>query len=169
MGSEDLSSPLFKWAHMILDYTTLVTMGAAFVTQALSMAGIAASTNMMVWGYGGMALGLAQLAWGVMTFLQHWNCWKLLKDDADGDDDIDDANPLSLIGEIESDWMMVGAAESAAALVLWQYMEAWMVAQWYALPEDERQAAWEEHEAEKDGKMGGDDKKEMMLNRMFRF
>jgi len=58
--------------------------------------------------------------------------------------------------------MRMSAANSAAALTVWAYGEAWMVAQWWALPEEERQAMWEEHEGEKD-------EKEMMLNRMFRF
>merc|ERR1712187_127090 len=163
LTSEDINNPLWRQATMLLDYSVLAIMGAAFVTQALSMAGIAASTNMMVWGYGvAMVLGVVELIWGVMTFMQHWTMWNLLADDASEDDDIDTSGFLSLADDIEWEWLKMSAAGSASALAVWQYGEAWMVAQWWALPEEERQAMWEEKEAE-------DDKKDMMLNRMFRF
>merc|ERR1712159_421786 len=116
----------------------------------------------MVWGWGvSMGLAVVELIWAVMTWMQHWNMWSAAAEDADEDDDMDE-DWTDLADSIESEWMKMSAANSAAALTVWQYGEAWMVAQWWALPEEERQAMWEEHEGEKD-------EKEMMLNRMFRF
>merc|ERR1711981_710771 len=142
LTAEEITNPLWRQATMLLDYSMLVIMGAAFVTQALSMAGIAVS--------------------GIMTFMQHWNMWSMAAEDADEDDAMDEDGFFELAEDIEMEWMKMSAAGSASALTVWAYGEAWMVAQWWALPEEERQAMWEEHEGEKD-------EKEMMLNRMFRF
>merc|ERR1712157_55339 len=163
IAAEEDISPLWRQATMLLDYSMLAVMGAAFVTQALSMAGIAAGVSMMVWGWGvSMGLAVVELVWAIMTWMQWWSAWSGVAEDADEDDDVDEDNWRDLADGIEGDWMKMSAATSAAALTVWAYGEVWMVAQWWALPEEERQAMWEEHEGEKD-------EKEMMLNRMFRF
>jgi len=168
----ELGMPLYKWASMMQTYTGVAVGGAMFVTQLLSMVGIAASVNMMVWGYGGMILSLVGFLWGAMTFFNHWFSWILLKSEVDADEtigslDTDSTAAFALTEQIEWEWLRKSAHGSGAALTAWAYGEAWMVAQWWALPEEERMAAWEAMEEEnKEDDMGKKGKK-MMLNRLF--
>lgn len=171
----ELGNPLYKWAAMIHTYTSTVLGSTMFITQMLSMLGIAAGVNMMVWGYGMMAMGLIGFICNTMTFFQHWFTWMMVSEEDLSDDTIADVVSdadlvagFALIEEIEWEWFKVGAQVTMGALTWWAYGEAWAIAQWWALPEEERAAAWEamEEEGEKDDDMGGKGKK-MMLNRLF--
>ena len=165
VASEDITSDYQLLAGQIETYGSLAIWGAAFVTQALSMAGIAVGVNMMVWGYGVMLGGsIVSGIVAILLIMSHFKAWNLYAEDADEDDDIDDSNWMSYAGNAEDNMVRISAWESAVALTAWAYGEAWMVAQWWALPEEERQEAWDAHEAE-----NGEHGKEMMLNRLFRF
>lgn len=166
----ELNYPLYKYASMMQTYSSLVISGAMFVTQMLSMLGIAASTNLMVWGLGGMISSLVGFIWGFMTFMNHWNSWKLIKNEIEDDDtyaalDEDVTDALALISSIETDWLKKSAMGSSMALTVWAYGDAWKVAQWWALPEEERMEIWESKKEE--GKHGKGGKDKMMLNRFF--
>ena len=169
----ELGNPLYKWAAMIHTYTGTVIGTTMFVTQLLSMIGIAAGVNMMVWGYGMMAMGLIGFICNTMTFFQHWFTWMMVSEEdlsdntyaeVGADDDL--VAGYALIEEIEWEWFKVGAQATMGMLTWWAYGEAWAIAQWFALPEEERMAAWESMEEEKDDDMGKNGKK-MMLNRLF--
>jgi len=171
----ELGNPLYKWASMMHTYVGAALGTTMFVTQLLSMLGIAASVNMMIWGYGGMVMGLVGLLWGTMTFFQHWFSWIMLSEEDMTDESLEtvlggDPDALAavvLIGQIEWEWVKMGAQTSAMALTMWAYGEAWMVAQWWALPEEERMEAWEAMEEEKHEDDMGENGKKMMLNRLF--
>lgn len=170
----ELSQPLYKWAAMMHTYVGTAIGTTMFITQMLSMLGIAAGVNMMVWGYGMMVMGVVGFLWGTMTFFQHWFTWMMVSEEDISDDtatevfsDADMVAGFNLIEEIEWEWLKMGAQQSLGALTWWAYGEAWMVAQWWALPEEERMEAWEAMEDEKmEDDMGAKGKK-MMLNRLF--
>jgi len=171
----ELGNPLYKWAAMMHTYVGAALGTTMLITQALSMIGIASGVNMMIWGYGGMIMSVVGLLWGAMTFFQHWFTWIMVSSEdmtdetyeqvESGDDDV--VAGIALIEEIEWEWLKMSAQGSAMALTLWAYGEAWMVAQWWALPEEERMAAWEEMEDEKEEDDMGKKGKKMMLNRLF--
>lgn len=59
-----------KIADMIMDYGALSIWGVAFITQILSMAGILADINMMVWDFGVMyGLFYITLSYVIMQLL----------------------------------------------------------------------------------------------------
>ena len=169
----ELGNPLYMWSAMIHTYTGMTLGTTMFITQLLSMLGIASGINMMVWGYGMMAMGLIGFLCNTMTFFQHWFTWMMVsEEDTSGETvsvieaDDDYVAGFALIEEIEWEWFKVGAQATMGMLTWWAYGEAWAIAQWWALPEEERAAAWEAMEEEKDDDMGKNGKK-MMLNRLF--
>merc|ERR1719226_199030 len=99
-----------------------------------------------------MVMGVVGFLWGTMTFFQHWFTWMMISGE-DTDDatfaDADSVAGFGLIEEIEWEWLKMGAQQTMGALTWWGYGEAWMVAQWWALPEEERMEAWEAMEDEK--------------------
>ena len=48
----NLTGNLWKYADMLNNYSKIVIFGVALITQILSMAGLFASINMLVWSYG---------------------------------------------------------------------------------------------------------------------
>lgn len=59
------------------------------------------------------------------------------------------------------------AMEAGAMLTLGAYAEDWMLAQWWAMDEEERMAVWEEKHGDKEGKKG--DMEGMLLRKALRF
>ena len=154
--SEEIDSQPQLQAGMIATYGGLAIWTLAFVTQALSMAGIAVGLNMMVWGYGVMLGGAIVSLISTLLLVQSWfKAWGEIADDSEEYETFGDYADTA-----EYEIIKMSAAESAVTLTAWMYIDAWSVAQWYALPEEEKQAMWDEKEAEEDGK-------EMMLRRLF--
>lgn len=134
---------------MIGRYGMLAIFGLATVTQALSMAGIAVSVNMMVWHWvvmkGGMILSLIV---GIMYFVGAQGAWTLLEEDAEATDSV---NALGLyagpmIKAMKYDSMVATAEGTAATMTLMENGVMWILAQWWALPEEERMEMMEEKE-----------------------
>merc|ERR1712060_597203 len=69
MTAEEVTTPYWRYASLIMDWTCFTVMSTLTVTQLLSMLGIAASTNLMAWHYGGMVAGLMTLVAYIMSFL----------------------------------------------------------------------------------------------------
>merc|ERR1712054_669178 len=121
-----------------MEWTCFTVMSTLTVTQMLSMFGIAVSTNLMAWHYGGMIAGLMSLVAYIISFMGHKAGWDAAKEDAE-DDVIGEngAAGLAYAEAIEGDWMK------------------WMAAQWAALSDEERASMEEKHG--KEGKRGGRD------------
>merc|ERR1712060_265 len=90
MTAEEVTTPYWRYASLIMDWTCFTVMSTLTVTQLLSMLGIAASTNLMAWHYGGMVAGLMTLVAYIMSFLGHKAGWDVAKEDAE--DDVIDGN-----------------------------------------------------------------------------
>jgi len=134
--------------------------GTAFLTQLLSMFGIAAAINMMVWGYGVMLVGnIGTMIVTIMWMLSYRQALKLQTDDST-------TNAASTVGAgglrgaalqsaIEMDMVKMMVKETGDKLTLWEHHEQWMKAQFYALTAAE-QEAWMEEMDEKKGEWSDD-------------
>merc|ERR1739844_36825 len=108
----------WKLYNQIGQYGMLSVGAILTITQLLSMFGVAAEINVMLWGYATMLVG--PLLGAVVSGLAMW-------------------------GEIEGDmlWQAVGELSMGAALM--ESYEGWMQAQFMALPEETQKAWMEEH------------------------
>ena len=96
-------------------------MGTAFVTQLLSMLGIAGEVNLMVWTYGGMADMAIGFISGLVAMYAYDAYWKVAEDDTNSEQ----ANAALAFSGLESD-LIHGTAYTTSATV-WLYMnhQAW--------------------------------------------
>merc|ERR1712146_783611 len=146
LTAEEITTPYWRYASLIMEWTCFTVMSTLTVTQLLSMFGIAVSTNLMAWHYGGMIAGLMSLVAYIISFMGHKAGRDVAKEDAE-DDVIDEngAAGLAYAEAIEGDWMKWMAAETSMTLMGWQYGKDWMDAQWAALSEEERASMEEKH------------------------
>lgn len=135
-----------------MDWSCFAIMSTLSVTQILSMLGIAAKTNVMLWSYATMAGGLVSLVAFILTWMGHQQAWTVVREDAEDDDTIDGNGAIALdyIVDIEYEWTKWSISESAMTLNVWAYGKDWMDAQWNAMSEEEREEMEESH-----GKKGG--------------
>merc|ERR1712224_980141 len=118
--------------------------------------GIMSSLNIMVWHYSMMVGGLVSLAVGATWFIAYNNAWAILREEADEDEIISSAEAgyaTTVLSGIQTDMVYNMAMEAGAMLTLGAYAEDWMLAQWWAMEEEERMAVWEEKHGE-EGKKG---------------
>ena len=104
-------------AHMIGGYGGLALWSVAAITQILSMAGIAAGVNMMVWHYGlewgGSVIGAV---WMVLMFLSYNEAYTVTQDTGAAAADVTAAGDH--MDTIEATWAMVAANEALVSLSL---------------------------------------------------
>merc|ERR1712224_382844 len=140
-------------------------MGTAFLTQLLSMFGIGAAINMMVWGWGVMFGGsIVSMVVAALWLWAYKNAMGVWKDDSDTNaattQGADGDLAQDLTEAIEWDMMKMMVHEAAATLTAMEYHKTWAKAQWYALSPEE-QVMW----AAKHGQDGsGEDMDGMMGN-----
>lgn len=69
IGEQLTSGNTWKWANLLQDYSMLALGGIAFITQLLSMFGIANEINLLVWMWGlGFVGMLVEAVAGLMMF-----------------------------------------------------------------------------------------------------
>lgn len=96
LTAEEIETPYWRYASALVDWSTFAIMGTLTVTQALSMLGIAAKTNVMLWSYSTMIGGLISLVAAILTYMGHSQAWTVVKDDAEDDDVIDGNGGIAL-------------------------------------------------------------------------
>ena len=141
------------------DYFTMVFMGIASITQLLSMLGIAAEINLMVWMYGGMVDMVVSLIWGLVYMYAVDAYWTDSEDTASSTA----ATSGNALGALEGDMVNMVALETGAAVGLYIHHKGWMMGQWNALSDEAKEMIWEEHEEKEDDEM------DMMFSHLFRF
>jgi len=142
-------------------YGALVIFGVAMITQLLSIFGIANSLNLMVWTYGvgmgGMLVSaVASMIWMWGIKLGWTACRETYADDtanSDADEVAECAAWSAYTDLMESNMKVLMAEDTAFAITVGTYMEDWLLAQWWAMPEEERYAMWEEKKDDKHDKM----------------
>lgn len=147
------ASQIAAWGHLAI-------FGTAMITQLLSMLGIAVSVNQMVWWWGvGMGTLIVSLVSSYIWISAMADGWSQCASTYEDTEDIDSADATecaawySYIGVMEQNLATLTATETATAIALWTYMENWMLAQWWAMPEEERYEMWLEHKDMEDDKM----------------
>lgn len=156
---DSLSTNYWKMLVQGADYFAMVFMGIASITQLLSMLGIAAEINLMVWMYGGMVDMVVSLIWGLVYMYAVDAYWTDSEDTASSTA----ATSGNALEALESDMVNMVALETGAAVGLYIHHKGWMMGQWNALSDEAKEMIWEEHE-EKD-----DDEMDMMVSHLFRF
>lgn len=162
--SDDLESANWETGSLIYTWGMFAIHAVAAITQLLSIFGIAAGINMMVWHYGVMLGGaITNMVAGVFYFMAYNNAANLL---ADNIEEVVGGYAAALMSYIRMDMIKMVASETGAMLTLMESLEMWMVAQWWALPEEERKAMYYEmHEGEKKG----EGKKDKMFRKALSF
>jgi len=137
-----------------------VIFGVTMITQLLSIFGIAPAVNLMMWeylvGYGGMVVSLAAMlvwAWGIHLGWASCRTAYETPDDLDSDEVTECTAWNSYVGYMDANMKLLMAEDTALAIVIGTYMEDWLLAQWWAMPEEERYAMWEEKHDDMDDKM----------------
>ena len=97
-------------------------MGTAFVTQLLSMLGIAGEVNLMVWAYGSMAESLLSLITLPLAWYAYDAYWRVAEDATSAQQ----ANAASALSGLESDLIRGSAYSTSAAVALYMHHEAWL-------------------------------------------
>lgn len=158
----DFSRGWWKLGSLIGDWAMLGIYGTAFLTQLLSMFGIAAAINMMVWGYGVMLVGnIGTMIVTTLWMLGYREAMKLQTTDSDANgattatQSAAGGRGSSLQKAIEKDMLKMMVKETADKLTLWEHHEQWMKAQFYALTAEE-QELWMEEMDEKKGEWSDD-------------
>ena len=141
------------------DYFTMVFMGIASITQLLSMLGIAAEINLMVWMYGGMVDMVVSLIWGLVAMYAVDAYWS----DSEETTSSTAATSATALGMLEDDMTNMVALETGAAVGLYIHHKGWMMGQWNALSDEAKEMIWEDAEEKEDDEM------DMMVSHLFRF
>ena len=149
---EDEITGNLEMGVLIRDWARFLIFGAAFVFQIMSMLGMMTGLNLMVWHYG-VGLG-GMIAHAIVAYFFITSAGYAWKDAAEVYEDTEDVDVTdALVNGIF--WIQTGAAniaimktmavDTALTLTLVPQMEMWTLAQWWALPEEERYAMWLEH------------------------
>jgi len=120
----------------------MLSVGAILtITQLLSMFGIAAEVNVMLWGYATMLVG--PLLGAAISGIAMWGydqAYQLCNADSSTN-----ADACTMMGEIEGDMLWHAVSELSMGAALMESYEGWMMAQFMALPEETQKAWMEEH------------------------
>jgi len=144
IGGEYLDFNGWKMANLLQDYSFLVLGGVAFITQLLSMFGIANEINLLVWMWGMGFVGmLVEAVAGFMLFYSYDEAYKLtLSDDAE-----DNSYGTGIMGALQMDALVWAVDSIMIELGIMMQMESWYKYQMRAANGGE--------EMMKDGKKGG--------------
>ena len=117
-------------------YGGLAIWGTATITQILSMVGIAASTNVMIWSMvvvmGGL---LVSVVYQVLAFLGMNKAYDL--QEAGGAD----AASAAIMNTISSDWMTGASVNAFVGFLLYSNYNNWWAAQEEAMGEEDEVSA----------------------------
>ena len=165
--SEDYDTMmLWEMGGMIGTWGSFVVHAILTVTQLLSMVGVMGEINLMAWGYGPMIMELLSVVVGVMWFIQYNNAYAILRTDVDDNDDVTDTEAAGVASGIWWDALEMSVMQASAILTLWMNMETWMMAQWWALPEETKKQMWMDM---KESEKKDDDMKKMLLRKAIAF
>ena len=159
VSGDSLSTNYWKMLIQGADYFTMVFMGIASITQLLSMLGIAAEINLMVWMYGGMVDMVVSLIWGLVAMYAVDAYWS----DSENTGSSTQATSSTALGMLEDDMTNMVALETGAAVGLYIHHKGWMMGQWNALSDEAKEMIWEDAEEKEDDEM------DMMVSHLFRF
>ncbi len=123
------------------------------ITQILSVAGIAADVNLMVWMYGSAAGGVISLIVGLIQMYAYDLMYTAKTQDSPaGANDAKIAAATKVVKSMELDWIKMTAGEVITGLELEKEGMNWLAAQMMQLPMEKKEEM-EEEMKEEDGDM----------------
>ena len=140
-AGDSLSINYWEYIVMTWNYFTIAWMGVATITQLLSMFGIGAEINVMVWLYGGILNMYISFVTGLFAMYAYELYWQLAEASTGSYGAMDATIAFS---SLELDMLARTAKETAAGFTLYMNHEAWMTAQWKAIPEETKSGDPEE-------------------------
>jgi hypothetical protein len=133
--ANDTLTNFWEYNHLATNYFMLATHTVLFITQALSMAGIAGEINLMAWMYVNMASGIFALF--LMLFRMYaYDTYYTTATDTDASNATAAAYAAVALSGLETDMLEESAMNSAAMLMAYMHYKDWMHAQVMALPEE---------------------------------
>ena len=82
-AGDSLTTNWWEYLNMAGNYFTIAYMGTATITQLLSMLGIAAEINVMVWLYGGMISMVVSFIMSLIGMYAYDAYWSVADDSSD--------------------------------------------------------------------------------------
>ena len=134
----------WKIYNLIGQYGMLSVGAILTITQLLSMFGIAAEINVMLWGYATMFVG--PILGAVVSGIAMWGydqAYQLCEADSSAYADACNVMPV-----IEGDMLWQAVGELSMGAALYESYEGWMEAQFMVLPEETQKEWMEAHMAE---------------------
>ena len=149
---DSLSFNYWKLYNQIEQYAGLAIFGVASITQILSLFGVAADVNVLVWWYGVHMTGMVvHLITAVLRFLAYETAWTACAGDSTTNPD-----QCATFDAVEHEMLELTAMATSMEFTLYTNHKSWMKAQWLAMDE-ETQAEWKEKmHGDKDGDKDGD-------------
>ena len=140
-AGDALTTNYWELLNMHWNYFTIGWMGVATITQLLSMLGTAAEINVIVWLYGGILNMYISFVTGLFAMYAYELYWQLAEASTGSYGAMDATIAFS---SLELDMLARTAKETAAGFTLYMNHEAWMTAQWKAIPEETKSGDPEE-------------------------
>jgi len=131
--ANDTLTNFWELNAQISNYWMFATHTVLFITQALSMAGIAGEVNLMAWMYFNMASMVVGMLMMLFRMYAYDTYYSTTQDDSDTTAQTYAGVALA---QMETDILEETAFTSAAMLMAYMYYKDWMHAQVMALPEE---------------------------------
>ena len=142
------STPYWMYGGELARYTMLTFSSVTSITQILSMAGVAADVNMMVWMYGGMAASvLGLVAHGLLMY-----SYDIANTALTSSTPSEVTAAQAVIDALELDFIAGAAHETLVGIELYEQGANWMAAQMMMMGKDKKEEMMEEMKDE-DGDM----------------
>ena len=126
---DSLSFNYWKLYNQIEQYAGLAIFGVASITQILSLFGVAADVNVLVWWYGvHMTSMVVHLITAVLRFLAYETAWTACAGDSTTNPD-----QCATFDAVEQEMLELTAMSTSMEFGLWRTHKSWMMAQLMAM------------------------------------
>jgi len=139
----------WKLSNLIEGYTKLTLATILALTQLLSMFGVGASVNMMLWGYSTMLV--MPLVMGV-TEMMRWAGYDAAYVICQDSGSADQATGCTVQETLETEMLYAAVMDIGHGIALAEASEEWMHAQFMQLTEEQQKEMMEMHKMEKEKK-----------------
>jgi len=143
------STNWWKLANLIEGYASLSIAGILTISQLLSMFGVGASVNMMLWGYSTMLV--MPLVMGV-TEMMRWAGYDAAYVICQDSSSADQATGCTVQETLETEMLMCAVKEIGHGIALAESYESFMHAQFMQLSEEQQKEMMEMHKMDKEKK-----------------
>jgi hypothetical protein len=144
-----MSQNWWKYANLAEQWTALVLGGVLTISQLLSMFGVGASVNMMMWGYSTMLV--FPLVMGVSEMMR-WAAYDKAYQVCQDSSDAAQSTGCDLQETVETEMLYGAVKEIGTGIALYEASEEWMHAQFMQLSEEQQKEMMEMHKMDMEKK-----------------